>query len=378
MNNFFTLYGYELKKILKNKFTIAMLIMLTLIIAAVSVFPIMDSTDKQIKAAQMTLNGRAIDDTLLNEMYDVMIDEYGVKWNLDNCAYEEIASIERGIMGYSYSLIGITADDMYNSRKEFNTEVLYMHGATDSEIEWIERQDEKVEKPFIYEYHVGPTKITDTMFLPATLGFLLAAIVLSSVLTGEHSRRTDQLILSSRYGRRKTYFAKMLAGISIMLLTIILWIAIMFIGVGCTIGFNGMNAAIQIDIVYSWYPFTIGQIITRWCVMLVLAAVLYAVAAMFISELLKSRLGAIGIMTVLYFLGNFFPSNANTRPVAHIIQLLPTVQLDNDSFWSSWLFKIGGKYFMDMQIAPVLYALLSIIMVLLGVRLYCRYQVSGR
>lgn len=43
---------------------------------------------------------------------------------------------------------------------------------------------------------------------------LMIAICFSKVFSTEHSQRTDQLILSSRFGRKKLYYAKIVSGIT--------------------------------------------------------------------------------------------------------------------------------------------------------------------
>ena len=75
MNNLGMLYRFEIKKILKNRVTQVMLVILCIITILEAIVPSLSVT-RDKRDARMELNGRIIDDTLLNEMYQ-NIDDNG-------------------------------------------------------------------------------------------------------------------------------------------------------------------------------------------------------------------------------------------------------------------------------------------------------------
>ncbi|MBP5732466.1 MAG: hypothetical protein J6W66_01365 [Lachnospiraceae bacterium] len=72
MNNFGLLYQYELKKIIKNKLMIAMLLVMIVVIVLEALAPGLTKGMNEVReeaSAQKTMDGRLIDDALLQEMY---------------------------------------------------------------------------------------------------------------------------------------------------------------------------------------------------------------------------------------------------------------------------------------------------------------------
>lgn len=110
-----TLYRYELKKITSSKLTIAMMVVLVLVVLLTGLSPGERET-REVRNYQHRLNGRAIDDDLLNEMYP-LIDDYAISWNAENAAYERVAYVEKCIVGDGERLADYTADEIYGIRE---------------------------------------------------------------------------------------------------------------------------------------------------------------------------------------------------------------------------------------------------------------------
>ena len=96
MGNYGELYRFEIKKIMKNRLTVAMLIVTVLFILIEAFIPKL-YLSKEMEDAQKVLDGTVIDDALLQEMYPKLISN-GTVWTADNAMYEKIADMEDGIL----------------------------------------------------------------------------------------------------------------------------------------------------------------------------------------------------------------------------------------------------------------------------------------
>lgn len=72
------------------------------------------------------------------------------------------------------------------------------------------------DEPIVYHgYFDGWRQIADMMKLITCMEIMFIAICLSTVFTVEHTRKTDQVILCTRLGKKKLYAAKTLAGLTV-------------------------------------------------------------------------------------------------------------------------------------------------------------------
>ena len=208
MNILGTLYSFELKKIIKNRLTIVMLVILIILTVIEGMNP-GSSTTKEMWEAQRSLNGRLIDDTLLNEMYS-KIDAHGRTWKADNIQYYGVAYVESCIVGDKEPLSEYSAADMYSERENYIYDLMKHDGLTEREIEWWRDNEAKIEKPFTYSFVGGAVDIAQGLVGICVCVMLIAAMCISTVFTSEHRQRTDQIVLSCMNGRKETYIAKIM------------------------------------------------------------------------------------------------------------------------------------------------------------------------
>ena len=89
MKNYGEIYRFEIKKIMKNRLTVAMLIVTVLFILIEAFIPKLYMS-KEMEEGRKVLEGAVIDDALLQEMYPKLIDN-GTVWTADNFQYEKVA-----------------------------------------------------------------------------------------------------------------------------------------------------------------------------------------------------------------------------------------------------------------------------------------------
>ena len=371
-----TLYRYELKKITSSKLTIAMMVILVLVVLLTGLSP-GESETREVRNYQHRLNGRAIDDDLLNEMYP-LIDDYAISWNAENAAYERVAYVEKCIVGDGERLADYTADEIYGIRESDLIEMMTMFRLSDDEMAWWAGKEDKVTKPFIYNYNGGPVAQARGLSTVCLTMLIFATMCLSTVFAGEHRQRTDQIVLSCVNGRKETYFAKLAAGVSFVLGAFIVSSGLLMLIIYFRKGLDGMKTMVQMEVPFSSYPLTIGQFIAIQFVLILAASVLFAVAAMAFSELFRNGLAVMGLMTGCYLVSQMVSIPARYRIPSQIMSWMPTEIADLSSLTDHRLIGIEGQYITNFHIAPVLYLILAVILYVVGRHVYCRFQVSGR
>lgn len=376
MNNIGTLYKFELKKILKNRLTIAMLIITLAVIIIEGLLPGL-TTSREAGVAQKTLDGRVIDDELLNEMYPQLLGN-GSEWNADNIKYMGVAGVEAGILSDDDAVLSdYGAAELYEIRDEAIVDFMHRDGLTEDEISWWQEQMAE-QAPFTYVYNGGALTLAQGLAGVLMCIMLISALCLSTVFTLEHRQRTDQLILSCVNGRKETYLVKMLAGLTIVIGCSVATAVLLSAMVTGLYGMDGLNSDVQIEIPMSSYSLTMGQFIVRQMIVMITSSILFAAFSMAVSEILKNSLAVTGIMVGLFIFGQLEVIPPQYRLLSHLNTMLPSNQISIWSLSEYRLFNIGGHFFTGYVMSPVIYLAISVVLVIAGAVSYNRFQVTGR
>lgn len=403
MKIFMTLYHFELKKIMQRKLVwVALLICIACIVVAkvgnlsgdyyvdgkvVDTHYHMFQVDSAYSRA---LSGRVIGQGLLEEMTTA----YG-KIPAETERYTETEEYQQYARPYSeiFQLVwrwtqsnpfydGWQADEqgLYDARKEWQEETWTKLFLSDAEKEFWQEKEVQIDKPFTYFYHEGYTVILKDFETVSILMLLFTAVCLSGVFPEEHVRRTDQMILSSAKGKYIVYWAKLSAGISVSFICAVV-MGIVAITVALVIyGSDGFRTAVQMYLnlaTYS-YPLSIGQACIIAYSIFLLTAVLSSVLVMAASELLRSSIATLALFTGVIIAGQMISIPNQYRCVAQIWQSLPMSFLSCRGMFSQRLVVAGGYCFTVWQVVPILYVLCGVVAAVGGLRIYKRYQVSGR
>ena len=402
MQSFKMLYLYEMKKILMRKIVwIATGIML-----AATVYMVLSRmagdyyvdgevigsnyemflTDREYARA---LNGRLIDEGLLKNMQeayakvpDVKQKHYSMTEEYQQYArpYSEIHNFVLDILkstGSGDELLTIDAEGLYQKRQELLREIRQEFRLTQGETAYWQEQENKLEKPFVYSYHDGYERSVVYLYSLNMLLLLLITVCLSPVFTDEHSRRTDQLILSSRYGRKLLYRAKMAAGISFAEAEVLLFSAAFTLLTFFMYGTDGFDAPVQLKYLTS-QQMTMGELVILMYGLLLIVGILYSVMVMVISELCRSNVATIGIMIVFLILSVFMNIPEQYRIAGQLVDMLPMQLVTWWGVSDMRLVPIPGGYMTTWQVAVLLYAVAAVCLIMLGKRCYSRYEISDR
>jgi len=253
MNIFKSLYCYELKKILQKKIVwiTAIVVAVTFVISvvadmvgtyyvdgvAVDTYYHMYQTDRTYRQA---LDGRVIDQSLLEEMkegYDKLpagVEKYSLteEYNIYARPYSAIFNWVKNMTGmYTAEALTWTADeaDMYARHENYLEESWKAELLTEEEKEFWQQKESELILPVTYKFCDGYDKLMSLHYTVGIISLAVMAICMAGIFTEEHTRKTDQLILCSRYGREKLYWAKLAAGVSFSALLSLFYIGVSFL-----------------------------------------------------------------------------------------------------------------------------------------------------
>lgn len=381
----FALYKFELRKIISRKivWTTGGVLLIGLLIWGIvsAVLPVnreysvsslngYEANQAEREAAEL-ISGRAIDQTLIDEM------RLAYKDFIFNGNYKEALSYLD-----VYNCIGITLGT-YASVEilECDSEAYYERLNAQLEASTPSGLTESIafEKPIVYHgYYDGWRQIADMMKFIACMEIMFITICLSTVFTVEHTRKTDQIILCTRLGKKKLYAAKILAGLTVGIGFTLLLSLLMFGVVACLYGFDGYNTILQF-ILLRPFNLTVGQAALILVALSFAGAALVSLFTMMLSELTKNSVATIGMITGIMILTMFIMEMpANLKLLSEIWYLIPSNLVSLNGAFRYSAISVGGSTLVAYQYAPVLYAVLAVVFALIGKQTYNRYQINGR
>lgn len=251
-------------------------------------------------------------------------------------------------------------------------------GLTQEEIaHWTEQA--RLAQPLVYQgYHEGWQTAAHGMKVMVFLEILFLAVVLAPLFPQEHLRRTDQLILSCRFGRGKAYAAKLLAGVTVGVgFTALLLLA--YLGMlGLVYGLEGANVPALFTHLFP-ADLTIGEMVGILFLAALAAAVLVSVVVMLLAELTRNAIAAMAVVLgILLLTTMIYAVPENLRGLATLWYLIPSNFLCLRGAFRYPLLTLGEAAFPTWQVTPVVWLLLALVIALAGRWVYNRYQVGGR
>lgn len=401
-NNLGSLFQFELKKLAKRKLLWITTLISLLCIGLTATFGLFGSyyvdgepvesnyeIFKTDQVYQKALSGRAIDQKLIQETIDAYMKiPMGIERYTLTQEYQAYARPYSDIFHLIHHWTGMELSDIRSQKMD--EDILYMSRTkllekewqaillTENEKEFWRDKENQMIVPFTYHYHEGYEITLDAFLTIGTVMLFCIAICLSSVFSEEHTRRTDQLMLSSAKGKTTAYWAKILAGITISvaaaalmsLTTIILCLSIY--------GAEGFETPMQIYVTTFSYPMTMGEACLLAYGVLIITSILTGVFVMVLSELLHSGVATLAISSGLIMLGQIIYVPEQYRILAQIWDWTPMVYLSTWNVFDQRTLTLFGRCFTSWQVVPVIYILLSVVLAVVGKNIYQRYQISGR
>lgn len=404
MNNFGFLYHYECKKLLGRKIVwISLGVCMAAIISSLVVPLLSDyyidgkfiDTNYNMyqidKGYAKALNGREIDQGLLEETIGAYrtIPETPGRHYTSTEEYQQYARPYSEIFGFIRRLTSMQTsevmyfwqpdeDDLYAKRQRYLTSIWEDAGLSRGEMDfWREREDQ-IRTPYVYQEHGGYDDMFSSYQTVGLLMLMLTAICLSGMFSDEHTKKTDQIILCSPFGKTRLYWAKIAAGVSFAAVSTLLFFAVTFIMTVCMRGAGGFHAAFQLIYALSSEPITCGQAILIAYGNMMLTAVLISVFVMVLSELLHSSIATLAVSTGLLIMAMIVNVSEQYRVLSQIWNWLPWCFLAPWNVFGEYTISVFGLYLAPWQAVPLLYIITGMIIAAVGKPVYQRFQVSGR
>ena len=387
MSDFGRLYRYELKKLLTKKInaiTLAICLSICVFTAVIGTF----NADKIDMGYGRALDGRAIDTQLLNEMIDgyrkipAGLDKYILSEEYQTYArpYSPIFNYVLGHSNMSKSdILNWDGDEskLYRQSEEKRRYRYDEYKLKPGEIEYWEKQVAEKGEPVVFHYADGWNEVLTEHVSIAFILMFGVTICLAGIFSDENNRRTDALILSSRHGRTKIYWAKVCAGISLTVLCVVITSALTMPISLIAFGIDGFSA--DIDLIYP-YPgnLTVGKmlIIAEFCILA--ATVFCGVFAMLLSLCLHNSTASLGSSAAILTLGAMLYMAPKNRILGQISGVLPGAFISQWKFMDIRLMELFGHYFTCYEYVPVLYLIFDILIIVAGKFIYEKMQIKSR
>lgn len=352
-----TIYLFELKKLFLTKVNLIALIVSVVMLVLLAISSISEDYPTFRETAK-ELDGRTIDEKLFEEMEPALKYENGLALLQVKEGYERYAPILNMIMPVSGDEIDFSrfkGMGFYDLRRQRIMQRLEKQGLSEAEKAYWNTLEARVAKPFVYHYHSGPANLLKSF---QALGFfilLLSAVGLSGVYARETTDRMNQLLLCSRYGKKELYMIKFAAGITWILTAALLVILSLLIPYCVIYGTEGAGEMLQLVKPLSMLPYTIGQMLTVYLIIYLLAAVLYAAVTMLLSAVTQNTTAVTCGLLVYLIVDLFAAVPERFRLLEMIWSLRPNAILMNTGFVNYRLLHLGRDFFMNYQAAPVAY-----------------------
>lgn len=399
MGQFSTLLGYEFSKIGKRRSTwltlalLAALVMvmdLNLLFGSTYVNGVLVETHAQ-QIQNNRANGRALSGRLMDQGLLLEMQEAQKRFSMDAPEHEIIEGYAKYIRPYdmirdvaeAFGADSYSTDEegLYQARKELLEQHWGEYQLKGAEIAYWQEQEAGMEEPYVYQYGDGWQRLMAyDLYMLAIMVAFFASICMTGVFYEEHSRKTDQLTLCSRLGRKQLYLAKLCAGTlfslcagGLLLLEAVVWELSVF-------GPEGFSGMIQLFAPTYSLPLTLGQMFLVMMGLFLLITVFWGVLAMVLSEAVHSQVGAMAGVIILTVLQRLLPVPLSLRGISQLWNYLPAnlLSLERCGVFDPRLVSLPGVRLTIWQLAPVAYVAAILLLGLAGRRVYCRYQVQGR
>lgn len=250
----------------------------------------------------------------------------------------------------------------YDRRTQAIEDFLTAGGQTDAEREYLMRLEEKVEKPFSYEYVEGwSTLLGSTVAELGTIIALVLGIILSPMFSGEWRDNTSPLLLTTKNGWKKIARAKIIVGLLFAIELFILFAGSMLLCQSIYLGWTGWDMPIQTIKLISVAPMNMLQAELYEYAFVFLGSIGFAGVVLLISAAVKNNVFAL-LLSLAAVYGPMMITEYLPFSLQKAVDLLPLVGSSTDIF-RTYTFCIFGKYIWSPYLlitVPVLIGILCL------------------
>lgn len=340
-------------------------------------------------AYQKALNDRQIDDALLQEMQEAyakvpldkerysLTEEYQTYARPYSAIYHTVRSLT-GLTGTAVLTELDNVKDIYQMRMEDlerDWETLLL---SEKEKTFWKEQESQIEFPMTFQYAEGYNILMSSAYTIGLLCIFIVSVCLANIFPEEHVRKIDQLILSSKYGRKHIFISKYLAGIVVAGVISLILILFSFGITFLIYGIEGFDASFQLVYAPSSCHITVGQAVLILYSMILLASIFEGAFVMMLSEVLHSSVGTLSVAIGIIILTMMISVSEEYRLLAQMWNFLPSNVVAVWGTFSRYLFDVFGNLYQTWQVVPVVYLLIGVGAACVTKVSFVKYQVNGR
>ena len=385
MKNFGTLFGYELKKLLKRKLNWVAILLITGI-CIVGVVQAGDSggfwiedTDEQgnpvtslisgreIRTAKLnamgTLNGQVMDDAFFQRMME-QVPEFEDAYELLNYFYRvdsTYLNVHTMVEGLMTDRETFTAEKFYATQREQAQTYWENSGLSQAEKDYWTGQMEQIETPYVYRHPwPGASDLVDFFSTLRVVLPVVAAVCLCMVFSQDCQTKADAIVFATRKSRAPLYLAKVLAGLTGAALTAAIVIGGTVVAHLAVWGVQGFDAPVQFYDMLCPRPITVGQMFLPMLLILVLYTFICGAFTMLISAFTHNAIAALAVPVVLAELLSLWHPSAYGW-----MAYLPEKLTGWNGPVNLHLMKIFGTYLDNFQFGTLLYMAITALLLAL-------------
>ena len=374
---FGALYKFELLKILKNKVAIITFLVLFGYAFIQGEFEVSGNLSPKDLSEYEEINGRVIDEELLDELKAVS-DDAGNVTDENRKGYQELAYWIEEVIGYRAPVKDLDIETIYSKRESNIQEGYEAMCLTPDEIDFWKNKEKEVRMPFSYHDTIRSSGILEGTTNYMLMMAIIIAAGLSSIFASETQRRTDLMVSASINGKKELYFAKILAGMTYAFGCVAALLITFYAYTACRWGITGMDCMVQSYMPLAQINMTLGGLLAILVTLLIFGTLLIASVTLFISNVTRNAVATmtiiIGMFIGLFMAGLHVPLKA--RFLSQLLYLFPGIQVTSRVLYDYRLIKIG-RYFTQYQVAPVVYMMLSVVFIVAGYVFYARYEIKN-
>lgn len=286
-----------------------------------------------------------------------------VQWNQLN----EI-STENGIQFYERR--------MEKVEEYLNMDFSYGNYSEEEKTFWLEKEQE-VQTPFKWGDKSAMDIVWDIIQISFYLMFVIA-VCIAPVFASEYESGASALLLTTKYGKTKLIYAKILAAILFALGYVAIGIGAGIATVGIAVGFHGAELPVQLWGTIIPYDWTVGEACLASFAVMLLIALTVALFTCLISSRTKGSLITLVIGFTLLIGPAFLPMSKESRLWNHINYLFPVRVMEmKDVLKILNSYQFGPLIFSYLGMAVMVYSLVGILS-FLGIRNgFAKHQVRN-
>lgn len=225
---------------------------------------------------------------------------------------------------------------------------------------WLEKEQE-VTTPFRWGDKDAMSNVWDAILIAFYLLFAVA-VCISPVFASEYESGACALLLTTRYGKTRLIYVKILAAVMFTLGYVVAGIGIGVGIIGIAVGFSGADLPVQLWGTVIPYDWTVGEACWVTLAMLLLIALTVGLFTCLLSSRMKSSMITLVITFTLLIGPAFLPMSKESRLWNQINYLFPVrVMQTRDMLGVLNSYQFGSMVLSYLGMAVIVYLLVGII-----------------